>query len=258
MTATTAVPGSVVVGYCDAGQWSACFGLSYRDLLLHDAMGPARIIRPGGLELRKLAGAMGVAPARNEIARLFLENTNGEWLFFIDTDMGFSPDIVDRLVESASLNNAGIMGALCFAIKRRARTEGHGERFGIQPTLYQYLEVPERQEVGFAPILSYARDQVVTVAGTGAAALLIHRDVLDTIRSQYGDVWFDPAIHPTGNGGKPRHFSEDLSFCFRAQAAGFPIYVDTSIKTVHEKGGIFLDEYAYDHQPPAEPMDGGE
>ncbi len=255
MTTATAVPGTVVVGYCDAGRWSACFGLSYRDLLLHDVLHSNRIIREGGLELRKMVGAMGVAAGRNEIARLFLDNTNGEWLFFVDTDMGFEPTIVEQLINSAGTDRP-VMGALTFAIKRRARALGHGERFGIQPVLYQYVE--REDEVGFAPILKYPRNAVMPVAGTGAAALLIHRRVLEAVREAYGDAWFDLTVHPTGDRGKPRTFSEDLSFCLRVQAAGFPVHVDTAIHTVHEKGGIFLDEYAYDHQPPADSIDGGE
>jgi hypothetical protein len=30
------------------------------------------------------------------------------------------------------------------------------------------------------------------------------------------------------------------------QDAGVPVHVDTAVKTCHEKGGIFLDEEAYD------------
>jgi len=55
-----------------------------------------------------------------------------------------------------------------------------------------------------------------------------------------------PITDPTGGGnGTPRMFSEDLSFCIRASAVGLPIGVDTSIKTTHYKGGIYLDETTF-------------
>lgn len=237
--------GTVVIGYLDDGHWSACFGLSYRDLLLHDAFGPRRIFRQGGKELRKVVGAMGVAPGRNKIAQAFLDTLEAEWLWMIDTDMGFAPETVDRLIASATPERP-VVGALCFAIKRQAQGDFYAERFRISPTVYEYIELED--EVGFRPILDYQRDAVVQVAGTGAACLLMHRDALAKVRASYGDAWFDPITHPTGEKGKPRTFSEDLSFCVRLQACDIPVHVDTSVKTCHEKGGVFLDEETYDLQ----------
>lgn len=242
-------PGSVVVGYCDGGTWSAAFGLSYRDLVMHDMLTSQRIVREGGKELRKVAGTMGVAAGRNDIARDFLDQTDGEWLWFVDTDMGFAPDTVDRLVKSADPELRPVMGGLCFAIKRQARGDHYAERYRIAPTVYEYLDLGD--EVGFRPILDYQRDQVVQVAGTGAACLLIHRSALERVRAKYGDAWFDPITHPTGAKGKPRQFSEDLSFCVRLASVDLPVHVDTAVRTCHDKGGIFLDEHAFDFQQSA-------
>lgn len=236
----------MVVGYLDAGQWSACFGLSYRDLLLHDAFGEGRIFRQGGKEFRKVVGAMGIASGRNQIAGDFIDRTDGEWLWFIDTDMGFAPDTVDRLAVSADPATRPVMGGLCFALRRKERGDFYAERFSIQPTVYTYLELAD--EVGFRPMFDYQRNAVIEVSGTGAACLLIHRGALEKVRAQYGDAWFDPIVHPTGNKGRPRTFSEDLSFCVRLQAVGIQPHVDTSVKTTHEKGGLFLDEETYDRQ----------
>lgn len=236
----------MLVGFMDAGQWSACFGLSYRDLCLYDLAGPGRIIRPGGGEMRKIVGAMGVAAGRNDIARSFLDDHDAEWLWFVDTDMGFGPDTVDRLIKAADPELRPVMGALCFAMKRQRTGDFYAERMRIQPTVYEYLELDD--EVGFRPIGDYKRDQVVQVAGTGAACLLIHRGALERVRARYGDAWFDQITHPTGDKGKPRTFSEDLSFCIRCAAVDAPIHVDTSVKTTHEKGGLFLDEETFDAQ----------
>lgn len=240
---------TVVVGFCDSGEWSACFGLSYRDLLLTDALGPGRIVRPGGAELRVQAGTMGVAGARNEIVERFLDRTDGDLLFMIDTDMGFGPDILDRLLSVVDPETTPVVGGLCFALKRDPRGSsgvGNGVRYRMIPTLYEYVELPD--EVGFRSILDYERDTLVRVAGTGAACLLIHRNVLTEIRSAHGDTWFDPIQHPTGSKGKPRTFSEDLSFCLRVAAVDQPVHVYTAAQTTHHKGGLYLDQESYDEQ----------
>lgn len=236
----------VVVGYCDGGTWSAVFGLSYRDLLVRDLFGPQRIVRQDGRELRVQAGTMGVAGARNEIVRTFLDSTSAPWLWMVDTDMGFAADTVDHLVAVADPLERPVVGALCFALKRSPGGQMHAVRHRIQPTLYRYAETTG--EVGFAPILDYPRDQLVPVGGTGAACLLMHRHALAAIRDRYGPAWFTPITHPTGDHGQPRSFSEDLSFCVRLAAVGVPLYVHTGIRTTHDKGGIFLDEETYDAQ----------
>src|SRR5262245_58660550 len=56
-----------------------------------------------------------IAHNRNFAARLFLDKTDHEWLWFVDTDMGFEPDSVHRLLEVADSVTAPVVGALCFA-----------------------------------------------------------------------------------------------------------------------------------------------
>lgn len=246
-------PGSVVVGFLDPGIWSACFGLSYRDLVLADALGPKRIIRKGGMELRKIAGSGAIASGRNEVVLKFLDSTDGEWLWMVDTDMGFAADVVERLMKAADPVAKPVVGGLAFCL----RGDGHGplysERFMIAPTLYSYADTGD--EIGFRNVAAYPVDEVVPVSGTGAACLLMHRGALETVRKQQGEIWFNPITHPTGDHGRPRTFSEDLSFCVRLAKANIPVHVDTSAKTTHHKGGIFLDEETYDRQQNAAAME---
>jgi hypothetical protein len=236
--------GSVVAAFLDAGTWSAVFGLAWNELMLHDSLTSQRMVRPNGTYLRKVAGTGGIPEGRNECVRNFLDHTDGEWLFFIDTDMGFDPDTVDRLVESAVAAKANVMGGLCFALRKMSSASFKGIRHGIIPTVYQWVELED--ESGFVPIAGYGRDQVIEVGATGAACVLIHRRVLTQIRESPkggGDVWFDPITHPTANPGRtPRTFSEDLSFCIRVAAVGERVLVDTRVKTTHDKHALFLDE----------------
>jgi hypothetical protein len=242
--AMSSTSGTVVPGFVDGQEWAACFGLSWTELLLRDQAMSQRIIRTGGQYVRKVAGTMGVASARNEIARYFLDHADGEWLWMVDTDMGFAPDTVDRMVDSAVANGADVLGALCFAQKldtKLAPGDFGATRLRIQPTIYEMVKVSETGEVGFTST-RYQRDTYQQAAATGAACLLIHRNVLSAL----GPDPFAPlAIPGAGGRGTSRTFSEDLSFCVRATAQGAQLGVDTSIKTTHYKGGIFLDETTY-------------
>lgn len=236
--------GAVIPSMVDGGTWASCFGLSWADMLLLDQAGSARIFRPGGQYLRNVAGTGGVPAARNQIVANFLAlEHRPEWLFMVDTDMGFSADTVDRLVASAEANDALVVGALCFAQKsaKLAETEFHARRLKLIPTLYQYLEL-DTDEKGFLPIDDYLPDTFQWVDGTGAACLLMHRSALLKV----GPDPFRPIIVPGAlPDGGAREFSEDLSFCARLANVEIPVAVDTSIKTTHAKGGIFLDEETY-------------
>lgn len=242
---TPVTAGAVVPSVIDGGQWAACFGLSWTDLMLHDQAKSNRILGGSNLYLRKMAGTMGVAAARNEITHHFLTQSSAEWLFMVDSDMGFTADTVDRLIDSAIRNGVGILGALCFSQKidpDLTQNEMYAVRYRIQPTVYRYVELKDTGERGFQSLTKYKRDQYQEVAATGAACLLIHRDAAVAV----GPEPFMPITDATAGGnGTPRTFGEDLSFCVRAQAAGLTIGVDTSIKTTHYKGGIYLDEVAY-------------
>jgi hypothetical protein len=233
----------------DPGTWSACFGMCWAELLLYDAATSKRLVRPGGQVLRKVAGAAGISEARNQVAATFLDSTDAEWLFMVDTDMGFAPDTVDRLLASADRYARPVMGALCFALREVEPGPYYSARYGVIPTVYDYVETGD--EVGFSPVPDYPRDAVTEVAGTGAACLLVHRRALHAVREKYGPAWFDPATHPTGLRGGRRTFSEDLSFCVRLAGAGVPLHVDTSVKTVHHKGGLYLDEDVFTNQQAA-------
>lgn len=234
-------PGTVAVGFLDDGHWSYCFGQSLIDLYLVDAtIGTHRMI-PAGRQLRKHASAGGLVACRNEIAGRFLDTTGCEWLFMVDTDMGFGPDTVDRLIAAADPEARPVVGGLCFKLHHEGPGAFYGEKYLILPTAYAWVETPDA--VGFAPLRTLPDDALLEVSATGAACLIVHRSALDRVRAKYGDKWFDPVTHPTGVT-----FSEDLSFCVRLAAVDIPLFVHTGVGTTHDKGGIFLDREAFDAQ----------
>lgn len=238
------VKGSLIPAVIDGGTWAGCFGLSWADMLLYDQAVGGRIVRPGGQWIRKVAGTMGVAEGRNDIVRQFM-HSDAEWLFMVDSDMGFAPDTPSRLIEHAELYDFKVLGGLCFAQavdKDLKPAPFNAQYFRIQPTIYRYVQLEKTGERGFKAVTKYRRDVVQKVGATGAACLLMHRDALEAV----GTDPFSPITDPTAGGyGTSRTFSEDLSFCIRVQGAGLSVGVDTSVKTTHYKGGLYLDETTY-------------
>lgn len=243
--------GLVSVGYLHPGTVATCFHNSITQLLFHDASGPGRIVSHAHGEMGKQCGAAGIVDGRNKLAEVIVDESEVDWLFMVDADMAFQPDIVDRLLHVADPVERPVVGALCFAHKTAGKATLGGTRYRCQPTLYDWREDGDR--VGFAPRFKYPPDSVVEVAATGAACVMIHRSALERVRDRYGPVWFDTIRHPSGV-----HFSEDLSFCVRLAACDIPIFVHTGIRTGHDKGGVFYDEDYYLAQQTIRAMKGSD
>lgn len=230
--------GTVAAAFLHPGEYAACFAESLADVLFSDLLGPQRIV-PNGQKMAKLCSAGGIVDGRNKLTAAFLEG-ECEWLWFVDSDMGFAPDTLERLIESADPVERPVLGALCFALRVNGRKDYGAIRYMVSPTLYDWCD--QGEAVGWLARRDYERDALQPVGATGAACVLLHRSALERIAERFGPVWWDQITHPVG----PTTFSEDLSFCVRAAAVDLPVWVDTRIKTTHAKGGVFLDEDAYD------------
>lgn len=198
----------------------------------------------GGGWLATKYGTGGIVQARNDTAHGFLTQTDSDWLFWVDTDMGFAPDSVDRLLEVADPVERPVVGGLAFMMREMGPDGAGGMQVQPMPTLFGWKNVGDVS--GFDVMRDYPRDEVVPVAGTGSAFLLIHRSVLEAIEAQYGRSWYSP-VNNDGNW-----LSEDLSFCMRCHAVDKPIYVHTGVKTSHLKS-LWLDERVYDRMRPLTP-----
>lgn len=235
-----------MVAHLSPGYWQACFGASLLDLIMFDAAHENRITSHRFGHVHKEAGADSIYAARNRIAQIMLDESEAEWCFLIDSDMGFAPDTVEQLVTSADPEERPVMGGLAFAQKSAGVGPMFARRYRGVPTVYAMAK--DGKEVGFLPMVDYPRDSIVKCAGTGAACLLVHRSAFETVREEYGDQWFSHVPKKDVEAGQFDHYGEDLSFCLRLAAVGIPIHVDTAVKTTHDKGGVFFDEETFDIQ----------
>lgn len=186
-------------------------------------------------------GTGGLVEARNRIAASFLE-TGHEWLLSMDTDMGFAPDTLNRLVAAADPVARPVVGALCF-INSEVRSDGMGGVVTVpKPSVFFWGTTPDHVDgtnggTGFLPMIQYPADTVVECSGTGAACILVHRSVFEAIHAKWGHNYYGLIANPEGG----QAFSEDFSFCIRCAEFGIPVHVHTGIKTTHMKT-IFLQE----------------
>jgi GT2 family glycosyltransferase len=227
-------------------------------MVAYDAMHEGRLVRGGGPALLP-AGVNTLPEVRNKACAYLLDESKADWLLFVDSDMGFTEDSVDRLLEAADPVERPVVGALCFGLQQVV-TDGQGGYLTKPfPTIYDWGNLPGTNRWGFTIRWEYPQNTVTRVAATGAAFLLIHRGILDKLRAGAGDTWFTRAGLPD----EPRILGEDMSFCARLGAAGIPLYVHTGVKTTHLKQLWVSEDYYVETRRAAalrqqEPPDGVE
>jgi hypothetical protein len=243
-TTERAGDGLVQVAYLHGNDVSHSFMESMRRLVEHDRAAFGRIDgTKGPLNIRCSTGQLVLK--RNYAVRLFLDGTPHEWLFMVDTDMGFAPDVVERLIEAAHPTERPVVGALCFAMQDAAYDDMGGMRCKLVPTIYR-LGHTRDGHASFCHFGDYPANTMIQVAATGAACILLHRSVLEKVRAEHGDHWFDQMYNEDG-----QMVGEDFSLCVRLNAAGIPIFVHSGIKTTHHKD-LWLgeDDYVLQATPP--------
>lgn len=178
-------------------------------------------------------GTGGLVAGRNQAVHEFLtEFPKAQWLFWLDTDMGFPPDALELLLGAADPVERPIVGALCFSLRELDPDGAGGWRTQPVPTIYDWIHVPTDGDdaSGYAVRWDYPPDTVTQCHATGSACVIIHRSALEQIAAKF-DTWYDRVPNPSTS----QFLGEDLSFCVRASALDIPIYVDTRVKTTHSK-----------------------
>lgn len=208
----------VTVVWLDPGDVRSDFCVSVMDLfrVRSDVIAGRVVLRSGG----------GITRGRNRAVNEYLTASSDEWMLFIDSDMKFTVEDFDLVLNSAHPVHRPVVGGLCFA-----QDGYHAGPFAtLVPTIMHTAP-----QGGYFPMWNYPANELVECDATGCAFLLIHRSVLEKIQRDVGLgrwSWFMEHPQPEVDDWT----SEDVAFCELIKACGFPIYVHTGAKIGHVKG----------------------
>lgn len=183
--------------------------------------------------------SMELSHARNTATAAFLAS-DADWLLWIDTDIGFEQDALEKLLTVADPETAPIMGGLCFIEGDFSHDFRGGLRSSLAPTLYDWAWVePNSGMPGMYKMVArqeWAKNAPTRVGATGSGFLLVHRSVFEKISAwlqEHGappTIWYERIPGPDGE-----QCGEDISFCLRAHQVGLPVMVHTGVITTHQK-----------------------
>jgi hypothetical protein len=219
------IPGSYVIGYIYDMDVAHSWHRQLMNLVNHEMSTRQRLVDNGIIGRRCPSDGLGLA--RTMLVKDFLM-TEGEWLLWMDTDMGFAPHVADQLLAAADKDTRPIVGALCFMQSEVAPDGMGGYHTRPSVTIFDWVEEDgHRYLMNKVSPEGYPVNSLVECGGTGSAMVLIHRRIFEEIQEREGPVWYERILNTTGV-----LVSEDLSFCMRS---GVPVYVHTGVKTSHLK-----------------------
>jgi hypothetical protein len=150
--------------------------------------------------------------------------TDPEWILFMDSDVIPPRDVFQRLHS----HGQDIVSGLYYM----------DNPDGVHPAMWRL------DENDSPAICGYDREGLVSVDGVGFGCLLVNREVFETLERPWFRWTQGYEDHPWDlqhKGEKPG-ISEDFYFCHKALAAGYDIYVDTTVKCMHEKQCYLTDD----------------
>jgi GT2 family glycosyltransferase len=163
--------------------------------------------------------------ARTANAENFLNLSDSEWAWYLDTDSIFAPDVLPRLLETAKEKRAKVVGGLVFIYKKST-----GE---IYPNCFWEVEDRKPGSARYKHGAMFPAEPF-EIDATGGACLLVHREVLEAVGERYKDhpyPWQDERIDPNTGGME----GEDLVFCQKIKECGYSIWYDPQAMVGHLK-----------------------
>jgi hypothetical protein len=171
-----------------------------------------------------------ITQGRSKIANFFINNTDHEYLFFLDSDIGFNPEDVLKLLS---------------------------HQVDIVSGAYPMKTIPVRYCLNIQQPEERQGD-LVKITGNGMGFVLVHRNVLLKMAQNFPELKYIP---PTNDSNVPPtekelnnsyHYfmeqkvdnafmSEDKSFFYRARMLEYDVWLDTSIKLQHVGSHIFTE-----------------
>lgn len=191
--------------------------------------------------------------ARNEIVEAALADPTVTHLFFMDADMQFPAEALQRLI----LDDKDVVGGIYFArtadpvphaynFHHQDNDDGscpvgltHSRGYGrwYQPLAKEFAAYmkrhPEYEDLPAMTILPSTPDALVRCATLATGCMLIKRGVLEAMEWPYFKC------HERSAGG------EDFYFCDKATALGFEVWADFALQCAHEFRWAWMDRFDF-------------
>ena len=155
--------------------------------------------------------------ARNQLAQKAFDSDLTLWL---DSDMVFEPDLLQRMKTSMERNKVDFLTALAF--RRRPP---------YSPCIYKQLIYRDDNKSTAVEYWDYPEDGAFQVEACGFANVLMKSQILWDCAEKFHDIFLPVA-----------GYGEDISACMRFRQIGYKLWADPRIKVGHLTQMVITDK----------------
>lgn len=151
--------------------------------------------------------------------------TGIDWLLWVDSDVVLTPNILQKLWETADKNEKPVVCGIYFIA-----TNPNTPMMQPVPCIFT--------DDGYVskPVHPLPYDSIIPVDTAGLGLTLMHRSVIDKLKQPYEGIYFDIEVGRSGKG-------EDISFFRKLKEQGIPVYAHTGAVAQHLKRFIYDENY---------------
>lgn len=179
-----------------------------------------------GIELGSLQHLIGnqIAKQRQQLVQDWYK-TEIDWLLWVDSDVAITPEIVEKLWNTADKDTKPVVSGVYF----------------ISPNPNTPLMIPvpcifKMDGKYNTPIHPMPENAVIKIDVAGLGLTLMHRSAITKIKDKYNGVYFDIGLGDDNRG-------EDVSFFLKLKEQGVPVYAHTGAIAGHIKRFVFDENY---------------
>ena len=214
---------SIAMAWCDNGMVDGKFMQGVTDVMLKSGVKFNTSLRSGGNQ---------IARQRQSLFDYWADKTSYEWLLWVDSDVVISPETFRLLWDNRDAEKRPLVTGVYFT------TDTPEEPLMIpMPTVFSFTNKGDGS-FGLARIHPLPKNQLIKVDAAGFGFLLMHRSVIDKVRSvaPEGQVFME-----MGRGTK--FIGEDIFFFALCDKAEVPIHCHTGATAPHMKRFSFDEHY---------------
>lgn len=171
----------------------------------------------------------GKARSRSIAASRFLTQTEAKYLIFVDSDILFTPEHMERMFEDLKAGYDLIAGL--FPVRGGTQPSSHGyeKRFMLDGKIHEF----EYLSSGFMGISRNLLEKI--------------RDTLPLMHPNDIKFWSFFEERQMPDREEPIFLSEDYDFCEKARSVGVKVYIDTAIQLGHIGAKVYTLQDVVDH-----------
>ena len=208
------------------------------------------------LQFLMMQGESLITRARNNCVATFLENKEWTHLFWIDSDIGFSPEAALRLLQADYE-----IAARVYPLKRE---EWPAEGLPAGMSQEEFQAKYQRYTVNARPLpgqesmhFTIQEDGFIEMSEAPTGFMLIKREVFEKMMAHYPELRYVPDSIGVSDQGlhyrffdvmvdpeTKRYLSEDYGFCRLWENMGGKIYVDAKSNLSHQGMKMYTGNYA--------------